>query len=514
MLDLISGRDYHQGMLLRTLTKKISRFFELLLFLPFVVVHEGLTQQKKLIPRIGIVFLSFFVLLPLWAGFYYLIGAVGSQIVQLELRQIGMIQDDILIAGTGSMYPTFPKGTGDTDIAKFTEIVADAKMRVYPSGIRIFGRTFSSYQLQVGDIISFSNEKTRSISATKYGEEAGMVKRLIGLPGDTIEIRDGFVLRNEKLMEEPYTPRARVTYGGAFLSDCQVLKIPDGFVFVLGDNRIASNDSRHDIGLVAIADIDHVLPKDEQGIFSSRFRDASDDHVLQNTPTLNTAEYVDLLNERRRNAGVAELVFDSQLSKSAALRAQIILDTNDTSFAATKSGYSIKLSMKDAGYFNPLFGESPVIGFLNAGEVLENSFEFPQSREFLLNEDYDDVGIAAVVGEINGCPAQVIVQQFGGYIPPNYSSDEISSWKELVSNLNTVIPTWEDLRESGGFYESHKESVERLLTLLNRRREIARGIEQKVSGNQWLTDADYVLIEEDKKIAEEANKLIEELNDQ
>ena len=64
------------------------------------------------------------------------------------------------------------------------------------------------------------------------------VKRVIGLPGETIEIKSGKVFINGKLLEEPYIKKS-FTYSMA------AVKIPDGEYFVLGDNRDISEDSHY-----------------------------------------------------------------------------------------------------------------------------------------------------------------------------------------------------------------------------------------------------------------------------
>jgi signal peptidase I len=80
--------------------------------------------------------------------------------------------------------------------------------------------------LQRGDVIVFSPDKERQY-----------LKRLIGLPGETVEIRDGKVYINGKVLDEPYIKQTASRDSQLFIVE------PDRY-FVLGDNRNNSSDSR------------------------------------------------------------------------------------------------------------------------------------------------------------------------------------------------------------------------------------------------------------------------------
>lgn len=78
------------------------------------------------------------------------------------------------------------------------------------------------------------------------------IKRIIGLPGESIGFEDGYVYVNGQRLDEPYIDGAITRCHGSV--NCAIDTIPDGYVYVLGDNRDHSSDSRA-FGLVAIKDI-------------------------------------------------------------------------------------------------------------------------------------------------------------------------------------------------------------------------------------------------------------------
>jgi signal peptidase I len=75
--------------------------------------------------------------------------------------------------------------------------------------------------------------------------EEDYIKRVIGLPGDVLEAHDGHVYVNGQRLNEPYLD-------GVKTADFGPTKVPDGQLFVMGDNRGNSLDSRFSLGTVPI----------------------------------------------------------------------------------------------------------------------------------------------------------------------------------------------------------------------------------------------------------------------
>lgn len=106
---------------------------------------------------------------------------------------------------------------------------------------RIFVNKFcySFEDIHVGDIVVF---KTKGIPPIDDPEKPYYIKRVVGLPGDTIRIgEDGFLYRNGSKLDEPhfFVENRYSTLGAQ-----REFSVPEGKVFVFGDNSGNSYDSR------------------------------------------------------------------------------------------------------------------------------------------------------------------------------------------------------------------------------------------------------------------------------
>ena len=106
--------------------------------------------------------------------------------------------------------------------------------------------SYRFHDVNRGDVVVFERPPTESPSEIK-----DLIKRVVALPGERISIVDGKVAINGRALKEPYVHGLQTIYDGSCsvvdmpgLGTAAGYKVPDGRLFVMGDNRINSHDGR------------------------------------------------------------------------------------------------------------------------------------------------------------------------------------------------------------------------------------------------------------------------------
>ncbi|SFJ39794.1 MULTISPECIES: signal peptidase I [unclassified Bacillus (in: firmicutes)] len=108
------------------------------------------------------------------------------------------------------------------------------------------------------------NKLAKQIDSYDYGDvivvktDNYYVKRIIGLPGDTIEMKNDQLYINSQLQKEPYLEKNKKHAKQLMMNlteDFGPMKIPNNKIFVMGDNRLVSRDSRNGLGFIDKDDV-------------------------------------------------------------------------------------------------------------------------------------------------------------------------------------------------------------------------------------------------------------------
>jgi signal peptidase I len=131
-----------------------------------------------------------------------------------------------------------------TFVGQMTNVIGESMMPTLKDGDRV---VIDKLSYRFGepdrfDIVVFPYKKNPSLN---------YIKRIIGLPGDTVDIQEGKVVVNGERVDAEMGFDLIEDYG-----DNLPLTVPDGEYFVMGDNRNNSSDSRYsDVGTIKKSDI-------------------------------------------------------------------------------------------------------------------------------------------------------------------------------------------------------------------------------------------------------------------
>lgn len=103
--------------------------------------------------------------------------------------------------------------------------------------------TLKNGNIMIMSRLTYKSNLPKRFDIVVIQKKVPIIKRVIGLPGERVMIKDNLLYINNKLVSEPYKHKLTLDYKLE-----QV--IPDGNYFVLGDNRPVSNDSRS-FGLIS-----------------------------------------------------------------------------------------------------------------------------------------------------------------------------------------------------------------------------------------------------------------------
>jgi len=117
---------------------------------------------------------------------------------------------------------------GRTFLGSVSLVEGTSMMPTYQPGTWVYAAPISS-GLTRGDIVILDD-----------GHKDCAVKRIVGMPGETVQIWHGFVFINRKALREPYVQKSTYTYPRKL----SVFVLGEDQYFVMGDNRINSMDSR------------------------------------------------------------------------------------------------------------------------------------------------------------------------------------------------------------------------------------------------------------------------------
>jgi signal peptidase I len=101
--------------------------------------------------------------------------------------------------------------------------------------------SYRLHDVNRGDIVVFSRPPTEDSNIND------LIKRVVGLPGETVTIDNNHVMIDGQVLDEPYLPAGTQTQavGTEGCAPAKPCVVPDGEVFVMGDNRTNSKDSRY-----------------------------------------------------------------------------------------------------------------------------------------------------------------------------------------------------------------------------------------------------------------------------
>ena len=358
---------------------------------------------------------------------------------------------------------------GITDKLTQVPISGTSMMPTIEDGSTVELKSPNKYGLERGDIVTFQNKETMG---------SGYIKRIVGMPGEQIAIKNGNVFINGKALQEDYTLNALPTFGNTALIDCENYSIPNNSYAVFGDNRFVSSDSRV-LGFINEDDIDGVMKTQVGEKFASEAKQLQISRV-----EVEPLEFLKKLNEYRAKNNTSNLVTHETLNELAIQRAtQINENFNDWK----NKSIPVDKLLEDEGYrFNQVH-EYVTFGYLDEQAIIDQLFDSEVEKNHFLG-NYTEVGIGVVDKTNNECTFPLTSIIISWPAVPTYDKAVIDHWQAEIRMTNQNLGTLQTWVGDGGIDQA---KLKKLISMMAEMQQTATRIHGKQTRREWLTPQDY-----------------------
>ncbi|MDQ3239070.1 MAG: signal peptidase I [bacterium] len=450
--------------------KKIISVLATVFFLQFVLIFEVAKSSRKTFNKIIYILLVAVFIGITWSSFYAslkdIFHILSNKSTQITL--IDKINDSKTVNVSGrSMMPTIKDGS---------QVTLKNPIKLGISRL---------------DIVSIKNQETDGMY---------YLKRIVGMPGENISIKNGYVTINDQVLDEPYVFHQSSTYGNTSILECLDYKIPPNHFAVFGDNRLASTDSRV-IGLIKKDDVEGVIKTNLKVEYLTQ---TQKQNVL--SKSIDSKKFVEELNIHRNSTSSGSLRFSEKLNSVAAQRGQIVNDQFDS---WKQKLVPLEGVLDKSNYRYNLAHEYITFGYLDEKSLVEQIIDSSKEKKKFLSSEYLDVGVSTVQRSFGSCSYPIITVIIAWPSNPEYSEKEINYWATEVKTTKLALSS---LQQYIGDSTYDQAKVRRYITAMARLNQIANYYHTKVKNSEWF---DKKQNERDKNeysyLVGETNKLDQEL---
>lgn len=445
----------------------LLRFILGIYFLPILLFIDLYVSKRGIWKKLGYIFLILLFFCWIWLGSYAkMLSTIRARLlprnINVEKADSAGTKEDkgrsVYTVGT-SMLPTIKSGTN---------------MTIYDPLIKGIERF---------DIVSLTNKQT---------DGSYYMKRIVGMPGDTFSIQNGYVVINGKILKESYILNNLPTYGNTSLIDCEEYTVPADSYVVMGDNRTVSHDSRV-IGFINKTDIEGVVKTDIKEEYLE-----STDAAKALPKNIDAVKFVEELNSRRDASVSGKLRASTRLNSIATKRSTEVRDK----FAEWKKlELPIDQALQKDGYRYNLAHEYVTFGHLTEAQLVDQIFESAPEKEQFTSGKYTDVGVGFVSRTVGACTYPVISVIVSWPSNPDYSKDTIEFWRKEAEITEGNMRA---LQGYVGNSSYNQTQLQRYIAVEAEMNAIAKQLHNRTKSNSWFTAADNQAYNKYDKLVDEA----------